>query len=163
MTNKHEWVGTSGLKQLLLMLVGFVYLLWQWQVMQRKGVQLPQHVTVETLLSYCSKREQERESGIVSEWTRGFCLPGTSEDRIVLHRCHRSHRRNHVYREGTNTGKQGIAQSMQCTIWCMIMTCQYAVIWANATSSKLNRVGFNPRFKFKLHMWFLKCHLIELS
>ena len=35
MTNKHEWVGTSGLKQLLLMLVGFIYLLWQWQVMQR--------------------------------------------------------------------------------------------------------------------------------
>jgi hypothetical protein len=25
------------------------------------------------------------------------CLPGTSEDSIVLHRCHRSHRRNVVY------------------------------------------------------------------
>ena len=23
----------------------------------------------------------------------GFCLPGTSEDNIALHRCHRSHRR----------------------------------------------------------------------
>ena len=34
----------------------------------------------------------------------GFCLPGTSEDNIALHRCHRSHRRYHVYREGTNTG-----------------------------------------------------------
>ena len=32
-----------------------------------KGVQLPQQVTDESLLSQCSKREQERESGIVSE------------------------------------------------------------------------------------------------
>ena len=32
-----------------------------------KGVQLPQQVTDESLLSECSKREQERESGIVSE------------------------------------------------------------------------------------------------
>ena len=32
-----------------------------------KGVQLPQQVTDESLLSSCSKREQERESGLVSE------------------------------------------------------------------------------------------------
>jgi len=32
------------------------------------------------------------------------------------------------------------------------MTWQYVVDWANATSSKLNGVGLNPRFKFKLHM-----------
>ena len=32
-----------------------------------KGVQLPQHITVESVLSKCSKREQERESRIVSE------------------------------------------------------------------------------------------------
>ena len=25
---------------------------------------------------------------------RGFCLPGTSEDSIALHQCHRTHRRN---------------------------------------------------------------------
>ena len=105
----------------------------------------------------CSKREQERESGIVWEWTRGFCLPGTSEDSIALHRCHRTHHRNVVYSEGTITGKQGRAQSMQCTIWCMIMTWQYVVIWANATSNRLNEVGLNLRFKFKLHMWRFKC------
>ena len=32
-----------------------------------KGVQLPQQVTDESVLSQCSKREQERESRIVSE------------------------------------------------------------------------------------------------
>ena len=36
----------------------------------------------------------------------GGCLPGTSEDNIVLHRCHRTHRRNYIYREGTSTDKQ---------------------------------------------------------
>ena len=35
---------------------------------------------------------------------------------VVLHRCHRTHRRNHVYREGTNTGNREEIQSMQCTI-----------------------------------------------
>ena len=107
MTNKHEWVGTTGLKQLLLMLVGFIYLLWQWQVMRRdKGVQLPQQVTDESMLSWCSKREQERESGILSEWTRGVCLPGTSEDNIALHRCHRTHRRNIRLPRGNNYRQQ---------------------------------------------------------
>ena len=42
-----------------------------------------------------------------------FCLPDTSEDNIVLHRCHRTHRRNHVYSEGTNTGNREGTQSMQ--------------------------------------------------
>ena len=36
----------------------------------------------------------------------GFCLPDTSEDSIVLHRCHRSRRRNHGYREGAITGNR---------------------------------------------------------
>ena len=62
-----------------------------------KGVQLPQQATDAASLSYCNKREQEQESGIVSELTRGFCLPGTSEDDIALHRCHLTHRRDHVY------------------------------------------------------------------
>ena len=153
MTNKHEWVGTSGLKQLLLMLVGLIYLLWQWQVMQRKGVQLPQHVTVESLLSYCSKREQERESGIVSEWTRGFCLPGTSEDSIILHRCHRSHRRNHVYWEGTNTGNREETQSM----WCNNMMHEWDmakwVCWANASITIWVWTILNQRFKVQTHLW----------
>ena len=41
-------------------------------------------------------------------------VSGTSEDDITLHRCHRSHLRNIIYLEGTNTGKQGRTQSMQC-------------------------------------------------
>ena len=34
------------------------------------------------------------------------CLPGTSEDNIALHQCRRSHRRNHVYQEGTTSGNK---------------------------------------------------------
>jgi hypothetical protein len=36
-TSKHGWVVTTWLKKFLLMLVGFNYLLWQRQVMQRNG------------------------------------------------------------------------------------------------------------------------------
>ena len=42
----------------------------------------------------------------------------------------------------------------------MNVTWQYVVVWANATSSKLNGVGLNPRFKFKLHMWLFKYHYL---
>ena len=156
MADKNEWVGTSRLKQLLLMLLDFIYLLWQWQVMQRKRVQLPQHATVETLLSLCSKREQERESGIVSEWTRGFCLPGTSEDSIVLHRCHRTHRRNTSTERGQIPAMERRHDQCNATIWCMIMHWQYDVICPNAASN--NGVGLNARFKFKLHIRHFKCH-----
>ena len=34
------------------------------------------------------------------------CLPHTSEDSIVLHRCHQTHRRNIRLRGGTTTGKE---------------------------------------------------------
>ena len=33
---------------------------------------------------------------------QGVCLPGTSEDSIALHRCHRSHRRKHHLLRGGN-------------------------------------------------------------
>ena len=36
------------------------------------------------------------------------------------------------------------------------------VFWANATSNRLDEIGLNTRFKFKLHMWLFKCHLIDL-
>ena len=44
----------------------------------------------------------------------------------------------------------------------MNVTCQYAVDWPNATSDKLNGVGLNTRFKFKLHMCLFKCQLCKL-
>ena len=110
-----------------------------------------------------SEREYEQESGIVSEWTRGFCLPGTSEDSIVLHWCHWSHRWNASIERGQLPATEKETQSMQCTIWCMLWHGNKNVFWANATSSRLNWVGLNPRFKFKLHMWLLKCHSFHLS
>ena len=43
-------------------------------------VQLPITCIVESCLSWCSKREQERESGFISICSRVVCLPDTSED-----------------------------------------------------------------------------------
>ena len=53
----------------------------------------------------------------------------------------------------------------QCnaTICCMNVTWQYVVVCANAAKTRLNEVGLNPRFKFKLHMWIFKCHLYDWS
>ena len=43
----------------------------------------------------------------------GFACLALLKIALSLHQCQRSHRQNHVYREGTNTGKQGRTQSMQ--------------------------------------------------
>ena len=50
------------------------------------------------------KESRSERVGLYRNEQGGFCLPGTSEGNIALHQCHRTHRRNHVYREGTNTG-----------------------------------------------------------
>ena len=42
------------------------------------------------------KRAGAREWDCIG-MNKGLCLPGTSEDIIVLHRCHRSRHRNIVY------------------------------------------------------------------
>ena len=91
------------------------------------------------------------------------CLPGTSEDNIALHRCHRSHRRYNVYRGGTTPANTEETWSMQCTIWCMLWHGNMNVFWANAHSYDLNEVGLNTRFKFQLHIWLFKCPLFALS
>ena len=164
MTNKHEWVGTTGLKQLLLMLVGFIYLLWQWQVMQRiRGSTTAVYSSTWIVLVLMHKREQERESRIVSEWTRGFCLPGTSEDNIesssvsTITSSVSRLSRGDKYRQHRRKHNQCNAQ-YDVWSWHGKMN----VFWANATSNKLNEVGLNTRFKFKLHMWLFKCPLIDL-
>ena len=128
-----------------------------------KGVQLPQQVTVESLLYWCSKREQERESRIVSEWTRGFCLPGTSEDNIesssvsTITSSVSRLSRGDKYRQHRREHNQCNAHYDACS-WHGNMN----VFWANATSNGLNEVGLNTRFKFKLHMWLFKCPLFDL-
>jgi hypothetical protein len=43
---------------------------------------------------------------------QGGCLPGTSEDATILHRCQRSQRRNVDYREGTTLATT--KNSIQC-------------------------------------------------
>ena len=66
---------------------------------------------------------------------------------------------------GGDKHRQRKKKHNQCnaTMWCMNVTWQYAMVGANATKTRLNDVGLNPGFKFKLHMWLFKCHLIELS
>ena len=51
-------------------------------------------------------------------------------------------------------------QSMQCTIWCMIMTCQYDVFWANATKTRVVWDYLNQRLKYKPKLW---THISALS
>ena len=52
------------------------------------------------------KESRSERVGLYRNEQGVFCLPGTSVDSITLQRCHRSHRQNHVYREGTDTDKQ---------------------------------------------------------
>ena len=114
MTNKHEWVGTSGLKQLLLMLVGFIYLLWQWQVMQRKRVQLPQQVIEETCCPNAVKESRSERVGSYRNEQRGFACLTLLKISLGLHQCQQSQRRYNVYREGPTTGNREWTQSMWC-------------------------------------------------
>ena len=162
MTNKHEWVGTTGLKQLLLMLVGFIYLLWQWQVMQRK-----RGSTTAACNSWidCPNAVEESRServGLYRNEQGGFACLALLKITLSLHQCQRSHHRYHVYREGTNTGNTegNTINAIQYDAWSWHG--KMNVFWANATSNRLNEVGLNTRFKFKLHMWLFKCPLIDL-
>ena len=129
MTNKHEWVGTSGLKQLLLMLVGFIYLLWQWQVMQRKGVQLPQHVQLNRCFPNAVERAGAREwdcirmnKGVLLAWhfwrwysSSSVSLITSSKPRLLRGDNHRQTRKNTI-------------NAMQ-QLWCMLRHGNMNVFW----------------------------------
>ena len=112
--NKHEWVGTSRLKQILLMLVGFIYLLWQWQVMQRKGVQLPQHVTVECCCPNAVKESRSERVGLYRNEQGGFACLALLKIALSLHQCQRSQRWYNVYRGGTTPANREEPKSMKC-------------------------------------------------
>ena len=115
MTNKHEWLGTSGLKQLLLMLVGFIYLLWQWQVMQRiKGFSYRSKYQICRCCPNAVKESRSERVGFYRNEQGGFAYLALLKIAIALHRCQRPQRRNNVHWEGTNTGKQEGTQSMPC-------------------------------------------------
>ena len=164
MTNKQEWVGTTGLKQLLLMLVGFIYLLWQWQVMQRiKGFSYRSKYQICRCCPNAVKESRSERVGFYRNEQGGFCLPGTSEDNIEsssvstitssVSRLSRGDKYRQHRREHNQCNAQYDAWS-----WHGKMN----VFWANVTSNRLNEVGLNTRFKFKLHMWLFKCHLLHL-
>ena len=108
------------------------------------------------------KESRSERVGLYRNEQGGFACLALLKIALSLHQCQRSHHRYHVYREGTIPATQKGTQSMQCTIWCMIMTWQNECVWANATNNRLNEVGLNTRFKFKLHMWLFKCHWIDL-
>ena len=109
------------------------------------------------------KESRSERVGLYRNEQGGFACLALLKITLGLHQCQRSNRRNVVYWEGTNTGNRGKHNQCNATIWCMNVTWQYAVDWPNATSNKLNGVGLNTRFKFKLHMCFIKCHLFVFS
>ena len=48
------------------------------------------------------KESRSKRVGLYRNEQGGFYLPGSSEDNIVLHRCHRSRRRKHRLLRGGN-------------------------------------------------------------
>ena len=92
----------------------------------------------------------------------GFACLALLKIALSLHQCQRSQRQNIVYREGTSTDKQRRNTINAMHNMMHAMTWQYDVICANATKTRLNEVGLNPRFKLKLHMWIFICHLFDL-
>ena len=82
----------------------------------------------------------------------GFACLALLKIALSLHQCQRPHHRYHVYREGTNTGNTEGNTINAMHSMMHAMTWQYECVLANASSNKLNGVGLNTRFKFKLHM-----------
>ena len=163
MTNKQEWVGTTGLKQLLLMLVGFIYLLWQWQVMQRiKGFNYRSKYQLNRCCPNAVIESRSERVGLYLNEQGVFACLALLKITLSLHQCQRSHHRYTSIERGQIPANTEKTRSMQCTIWCMLWHGKMNVFWANATSNRLNEVGLNTRFKFKLHMWLFKCPLIDL-
>ena len=131
MTNKHEWLGTSGLKQ-LLMLVGFIHLLWQWQIMQGKEVQLPQHVTVVSLLN----------KGVLLAW-HFWRLYSSSSVSLITSSKHMS------TEGGTITGKHWKNTINAMHIMMHDHDMSICCDWANATSNHIKWSWFEPRVQIQ--------------
>ena len=52
------------------------------------------------------KESMSERVGLYRNEQGGFACLALLKIVIALHRCHQTHRRNHVYREGTNTGNR---------------------------------------------------------
>ena len=109
------------------------------------------------------KESRSERVGLYRNEQGGFACLALLKIVIALHRCHRTHRQNNVYWEEQHRQTEKEHNQCNATIWCMNVTWQYAVIWANVASNNLNEIGLNPRFKFKLHIRHFKCHLFDLS
>ena len=91
-------------------------------------------------------------------------MPGTSEDNIALHRCHRTHRRTTSIEGGTIPANKEETQSMQCNNMMHAHDmANMMLIELMPLATILNEVGLNPRFKFKPHMLIFKGHSLSLS
>ena len=75
-------------------------------------------------------------------------MPGTSEDSIESSSVSTITTSEQRLPRGNNTGKHKRNTINAMHNMMHAMTWKYAVVWANATSSKLNGVGLNQRFKF---------------
>ena len=80
--------------------------------MQRKGVQLPQQVTLNRCCPNAVKESRSERVGLYQNEQGVFACLALLKITLGLHQCQRSQRQYHVYQEGTNTDKQGRTQSM---------------------------------------------------
>ena len=99
------------------------------------------------------KESRSERVGLYRNEQGGFACLALLKITLSLHQCQRSHHRYHVYREGTNTGNtEGNTINAMHNMMHDHDMAKMNVFWANATSNRLNEVGLNTRFKFKLHM-----------
>ena len=114
--DKQAWmVGKSGLKQLLLMLVGFIYLLWQWQVMQRKRCSATAACNRWIVVVLMQLKSRSERVGLYRNEQGGFACLALLKITLSLHQCHWSQRQRSFYREGTTpaTERESTINAMQ--------------------------------------------------
>ena len=145
------------------MLVGFNYLLWQWQVMQRNGFNYRSTQQFESRCLNAVKESRSENMGWYRNEQGGFACLALLKITLSLHQCQRSHHRYNVYRGGTTPANRRKHNQCNAQYDAWSWHGKMNVFWANATSNRLNGVGLNLRFKFKLHMWGFKCHLYDLA
>ena len=157
MTNKHEWVGTSGLKQLLLMLVGFIYLLWQWQVMHRdRGSTTAACNSWFVVVLMQQKRAGAREWDCI-RMNKGFLLAWWSGSRIlpfsrifVGNLGGRTYHERHIRKRSTHDDMQQYDACYDMAIWMCFGLMQARTDWNESIWTKGSNA--NPFYEvIKVH------------
>ena len=108
------------------------------------------------------KESRSERVGFYRNEQGGFACLALLKIILSLHQCQRSHRRYNVYRGGTTPANTKETRSMQCAIWCMIMTWQYVVDWANATSNHIKWSWFEPKVQIQIPYVSIQMPFIQI-